>query len=214
MRAARTFSSSLFDLLYPRRCGLCGLLGDHAICSVCGDAFEPLSSPLTRFLRPEPLDYQAALYLYEGRAAQAVRRLKYERITSLAAPLAALIADGAAKLGLDSADMIVPVPIHWTRRCMRGFNQAEMLVERLPPELVASKALLRIKATRPQVGLSPDERRLNLLGAFAADSSVEGRRVLLVDDVVTSGQTARECARALRARGAAEVGVLALCGEA
>ncbi|MEJ5170769.1 MAG: hypothetical protein WHU10_07265, partial [Fimbriimonadales bacterium] len=68
-----------------------------------------------------------AAFRYDGRAAQAVRRLKYERATALGRPMAALLADSWARSGADSPDAIVPVPIHFLRRCSRGFNQAELL---------------------------------------------------------------------------------------
>ena len=108
-------------------------------------------------------------------------------------------------------DLIVPVPIHWSRKCTRGFNQAELLCQRLS---ASPHALVRHRRTRPQVGLTEEERLRNLKDAFQASPIVYGKRILLVDDVLTSGQTARECARALRTAGAREVGFLAFCGEA
>jgi len=139
--------------------------------------------------------------------------LKYNRITSLAPPLAALMYEGYEHLRLDP-DAIVPIPIHWSRRAMRGFNQAESLCQALPKDRVRLDLVRRVRATKPQVGLDRDERRRNLVGAFRASEGAKGLRVLLVDDVSTSGHTAEECAKALIAQGAAEVGLLTLTGEA
>ncbi|MBX9977479.1 MAG: hypothetical protein K2X98_04470 [Alphaproteobacteria bacterium] len=110
-------------------------------------------------------------------------------------------------------DRVIPVPIHWIRRAQRGFNQAELLAERVPKDLLDTRALRRVRPTRPQVGLGTQERLVNLAGAFAADPRVRGARILLLDDVVTSGGTALACAHALKRAGATEVGLLTFCGE-
>jgi ComF family protein len=151
------------------------------------------------------------LFAYEGRAAQAVRRLKYSRATSLAGPMAELLEE--ARRLLPPHDWIVPVPIHWARRAQRGFNQAELLSEKAPRNLVRPSFIRRVRFTRPQVGLGTEERLTNLAGAFEAQPEVRGHRILLVDDVVTSGGTALACAYALRQAGAKETGLLTFCGE-
>ncbi len=195
--------NSLAEWFYPAKCALCGNFDPEPLCPVC----------LSRYRRVEPSTYagtppltaEAALFRYEGRAAQAVQRLKYERVTAHAAQMASQMATHARDLGLDSLDAVVPVPIHWTRLNWRGFNQAELLAEAMPR---VQPWLTRIRRTRPQVGLSPDERQSNLIGAFRADPAVLGKSILLVDDVRTSGGTACECARALCEAGAAEVVLL------
>jgi ComF family protein len=160
--------------------------------------------------RSEGVDHVCAAFRYQGRAAQAVKRLKFDRVTSLAAPIAKEMLLAVRRLGIeppDLGDAIVPVPIHWTRRCERGFNQAELIARPLAPELFRPRLLRRVRRTRPQVGLTREERRLNLVGAFRALGPAPAR-VLLVDDVLTSGGTAIECAKALRAAGAREVSAL------
>ena len=206
--SSRAFFERLLELLYPGKCPLCGLLSPEAPCQTCRAEMKP-SEPRVIFEREGPLDFRASLYRYEGRAGQAVRRLKYARSTSLAAWMASEISRGVGAIGCES-HVVVPVPIHWTRHCYRGFNQADLLCTATPRE---STYLVRHRATRPQVGLSREQRLQNLAGAFRASPAVSGMSVLLIDDVVTSGQTARECARALLEKGAREVGVLAFCGE-
>ena len=105
------------------------------------------------------------------------------------------------------------MPIHWSRTVTRGFNQAELLCEQLPRELINNNILRRTRATRPQVGLSHEERARNLEGAFEVIQSVEGNSVLLIDDVLTSGGTARECASVLKKAGAIEVGIYTFAAE-
>jgi ComF family protein len=111
-----------------------------------------------------------------------------------------------------SIDVIVPVPLHWTRLFGRGFNQSRLLCQGLPPSLVRPAVLRRVRATKPQSSLSAEERLLTLNGAFRAQEAMAGKDVLLVDDVVTSGTTANECAKVLRAAGAKSVSLLAFAG--
>jgi len=201
----RQLGTALLDAVFPRRCGLCGLLGPDALCDVCGADFVPLDTTPVR-LSGGPLDARLCAYRYRGRAAQAVRRLKYQRVTSLADPMARRLAEHARNF---EADLLVPVPIHWSRLHYRGFNQSERLAEAVETVPLAPGALRRIRATRPQVGLDRAQRLGNLRGAFRASPEVEGTRVLLLDDVMTSGGTALECARALKEGGARSVMLLA-----
>lgn len=212
MTLLRSVPAGVLDWLYPPKCCLCDAeFGEH-LCSQCRDAFEPRERVVEEFAASDDLDYRVAPFAYTGRAAQAVRRFKYARSTALAAPLGSLLKEVVEGHGLLEGNTIVPVPIHWTRRCLRGFNQSELLAESFPAQIVKSKWLVRSRATRPQVGLAREERIRNLQGAFRASFAASGAHVLLLDDVVTSGHTAEECARALKTAGARRVGVLALCG--
>lgn len=212
MGTVRIFSNSFSSWLYPSRCALCSLLGDRAICDSCFQEFAA-TDQLRQAIDEGPLRLTATLFAYSGRAGQAVRRLKYSRATALAGPMAAMMKEGVDRLGLMHYDLAVPIPIHWSRRCVRGFNQSELLSESLPR--VHRDAVTRVKRTKPQVRLSKEGRMHNLVGAFRARREVvEGRSILLIDDVLTSGHTARECARALVDAGAREVIALAFAGEA
>ena len=123
--------------------------------------------------------------------------------------MARQIAERAEPLAYDVA---VPVPIHWTRWCQRGFNQSELLCTYFDRSRVRLDLLRRKRRTRPQVGLSEQDRMTNLDGAFEA-TGCRGMHVLLIDDVVTTGGTALECARALRRAGATSVSLLAYAGR-
>lgn len=206
-----SWRKALVEAVYPPQCALCGLPELPPICGVCAGSFEPFHTELVR-TTGGALDAWVCVWRYTGRAAQAVQRLKYARATSVAHPMAGTLAEVGDRLGLIDVDAIVPVPIHWARRCERGFNQAELLCEGFAPKLVQPTWLTRPRATRPQAGLDRAERAENLHGAFQADPQVRGRRILLVDDVRTSGGTLEACAQALRAEGAQEVLALTFAG--
>lgn len=145
---------------------------------------------------------------------QLVHRLKYHDRMELAKPLGAWMARAGGEL-LDAADLLVPVPLHRRRLMWRQFNQAQALaavVGRACGKKVEPLLLRRVKRTTPQIGLSRAQRASNMQGAFAvpdeAKPFVEGRTVVLIDDVLTSGATINAAARALLRAGAARVDVL------
>lgn len=151
---------------------------------------------------------------YDDVARTLVHALKYQDRTDLAPPMGRWMARAGQAL-LDDADVLIPVPLHWRRGWSRRYNQSGALariIERESGVKVAAEALRRIRRTEQQIGLSRPQRASNVQGAFkvAPDRQhlIEGRRVVLVDDVLTSGATVDACARALLRAKAAAVDVL------
>ena len=127
--------------------------------------------------------------------------------------LAIRVREALADGELSRPDRLVPVPLHPWRLWQRGFNQAELIAAALGRDIgvpVLAGALRRVRNTPPQSGLGAASRRTNLRGAFSAAVEVAGRHVLLIDDVMTTGATARECAGVLRQAGAATVEIAVL----
>jgi len=149
---------------------------------------------------------------YEGALRRLIHLFKYDGIRTLAGPLAEFML--AALPRQERFDAIVPMPLHWRRRWQRGFNQAKLLAEAVSRRtgIPVLEAARRRRATPPQAGLSHAERRRNVAGAFTVRPRVrlEGRRLLLIDDVFTTGATAGACAAALKRAGAERVCLLAL----
>ena len=201
----RELGAGLVDLVFPPRCLTCDALADP-FCAGCRSeiaAVEP-GAPVPAGVA----DVLSAGY-HEKALRKAVLRLKFGRKTALSAPLGALLAGELAKVRETwRPDALTPVPIHWTRQLERGYNQAELLADAVSRELHLPllPALTRVRRTRHQVGLSREERVANPKGTFAAVSRipVKGLRIVLVDDVRTTGATLSECASVLRTAGAAE----------
>ena len=149
---------------------------------------------------------------YEGSLRKLIHLFKYGKIHTLAKPLANFL---ALVLPRDQRfDVIVPMPLHWRRRWERGFNQSELLAREIGHrwKVPVRKAVRRVKPTAPQAGLTNAKRRANVVGAFGLKRNVrlDAARVLLVDDVLTTGATAAACARALKRAGAGYVALLAV----
>ena len=148
---------------------------------------------------------------YEGVLRKLIHLYKYGKIRTLARPLSGLLAQALPR---DEAfDATVPVPLYWRRRLQRGFNQAELLARGLASRtgIPVVMALRRVRATPTQAGLSNSARRQNVAQAFrsrSASRNVQGKRILLIDDVMTTGATAASCALALKQAGARRVALL------
>ncbi|MCD4688079.1 MAG: ComF family protein [Desulfuromonadaceae bacterium] len=225
----------LADLCFPPICPLCrqALQASALFCSSCLETITPVVSPRCSrcdlpfaaedgsdhlcqacLQDPPPFLWAKSVGLYDETLRRAVQKFKYEGDFNLDRPLAALMKE-ALQGPIDdfSPDLLLPVPLYVTRLRQRSYNQALLLAKSLGRSRqvpVAAQLLLRIRPTPPQIGLKAVQRRRNLRGAFALSRPLQGERVLLVDDVMTTGATARECSRTLLDGGAGEVAVAVL----
>jgi ComF family protein len=228
------------DIIYPPRCHICrSFISDDKghthfcsdclesvavirppLCTICGIPFYSFSDenhPCERCLRKRPFfDQLRAPYLYQGGIMEAIHQMKYGSKPYLAESLGALLASFANdRLEDYGRGLIIPVPLHPKRLRERGYNQSLLLARAMSPLLgmeIDLLSLRRVKYTKSQTGLNSEERKRNVLGAFALERKKEFKRqsIILVDDVATTGHTMNECARVLKAAGCEKVLCLAL----
>jgi len=156
----------------------------------------------------------SALTYKDKNVKRIIEVFKYNFVSDLAAPLAELIVETINKQNLENYFqdfVLVPIPLHPRRKNWRGFNQAGLLSMELSKLLnikIEDKLVSRVKYTKPQVNLGSDDRKKNMLGAFALNGIGFNKKIILVDDVITTGSTANELAKILKRAGAEEIWVL------
>jgi ComF family protein len=238
LSAVRRAVCGLLDLVFPEECRVCGEalheISRIPVCGRCLAAPEPLHTEFfcatcrTPFVNRAPLDDEGRCALcrlglngfdqvysfgsYEGSLRELIHLFKFHGVQTLRRPLGAFLALALPRE--TSFDAIVPMPLHWRRRWERGFNQSDLLAREIARRwnVPVRRLARRKKATVPQAGLTSAQRRLNVRGAFTVRRGVrlDGMRLLLVDDVLTTGATASACAGALKRAGAAQVSFLTL----
>lgn len=232
------FPAALFELVFPEDCRVCSRplreVSRVPVCAACLAEPAPFEAEFfcracrTPFLNGAPLDEQGlcgvcrlglanfdAAYsygAYQGTLRKLIHLFKYDGIRTLAEPLGRYLA--LALPPGEQFDGVVPMPLHWRKRWQRGFNQSALLARVLArrTSVPVIEAVRRVKATRPQAGLTNAQRRGNVAAAFRIrdPKSIEGRRLLLIDDVLTTGATVRSCAKVLKRAGARRVTVLTI----
>jgi len=219
--------------VFPDDCRLCSQpLYEFSRIPVCANCLKPpepfepqyfCSSCRTPFVSRFPLDDQGLCTLcrlghtrfdaahtygaYDGALRRLIHLFKYDGVEPLAAPLGDWM---LSVLPGRDFDAVVPMPMHWRRRWTRGFNHAARLARHVARRtgIPLRNLVRRRRGTAPQAGLTSAGRRANVAGAFRASGEVRGLRILLIDDVLTTGATAGACAAALKRAGAASVSIL------
>ena len=224
--------NKFLNILFPETCPVCQHPAeDHKtapICSDCWQTVSPYEGPMCRrcgkplvsdvsttcgeCLEDEPaFSYARSFGLYEGVLKKAISLLKFYGIKRLSKPLSDII----FHIEMPRVDAVIPVPLHEKRLRQREFNQSALLAKYLAESLgiaVLLNCLVKVRDTMPQVGLNSGHRRKNIKRAFDIKQRelIEGKNIMLVDDVVTTGATVRECSRILKKAGARNIYVITL----
>jgi len=226
----RQVKTAFLDLLLPLRCLGCGREGD-LICPSCRQSLPRIRLPLCQrcgatagegnlcrlcINHPLTIDGIRSVFLFQGTVRQAILQLKYKHLKALATPLGELLNEYLSSHPL-KGEALVPVPLHPKRLRERGYNQASLLAQELGKLVglpVVEDMLIRVQDSVPQARTkSALERRHNVQGVFTCPRSLEGKQILLVDDVCTTGATLDACAIALKAAGATSVWGLTVARE-
>ena len=213
----------IIDLVYPPFCCYCGIIGyeiclecytkieimsNHKICLVCGEIIRTgIKCDNCMKLHP-PFEQSRSWGVYVGVLKQVVQKIKYKRgfgiIEYITKPLTHFIKNWGI-----SVNMIVPMPLGKKREIARGYNQSFLIAKPISEYLnipLNERALIRSRDTKSQVGLDYEERKINMKNAFRAENSTcNNKSILLIDDIVTTGSTLNESAKALKLAGAQKV---------
>jgi ComF family protein len=224
------FATHILNLLFPSQCPLCQVPSDNhnhnPICSGCWATIKRYEGPscsvcglptvseytglCAECLSKTPPFSKISCYgIYDGALKESIHLLKFNGIKRLAKPLS----DMLVKMTADDFDAIVPVPLHISKLREREFNQTALLSRHIAKTInkpLLTEALIKTRKTALQTAVDGKERRSNLRGAFSVSQDVSGMKLTLVDDVITTGATVRECAATLKQAGAQEIRVVAL----
>lgn len=225
----KMWGKKILDLLLPRRCRVCGrtLLGrEKLLCTFCAMDMpltyfwtmqtNPMSERLNLKIQDfrnkhnisgyEPYSFAAALYFYKGDYREISKNLKYHADIPLGAYISSVLGRKTGQSPLfEDADLVIPVPLHWSRLMTRGYNQAEIIAEGLGIK-VASRIIRRTRRTKTQTKVDVSQKAANVGGAFSVDMKQlremlqrgPVRHIVIVDDVFTTGSTITECHQCLR----------------
>jgi len=225
IQIAKSIFSGFLDLIYPPFCLVCEQAGEEYLCAQCIETIDVIEAPFCRKCgipcasyhcsdcqeREYYFEQACSAGVYEGVLKNAIHQLKYKFHIAMADPLAEFMVRSFANTGFRGKfDLVIPIPIHHSRKIERGFNQAEELAWRFCKRrsiVLERDVLYKKKDTKHQANLSQDMRAVNLQGVFAVRNAekIAGKRILLIDDVFTTGSTLNEAAKALKEAGASTV---------
>lgn len=214
------FFEMLLNFIYPRKCGICERICDDFICPNCKNNIEKLQfNKLKKFLI-KPLDEHFYIFKYEGIIRKKIIDYKFNDKAFLSDFFTQIILKNKkVYCFIKKYDIIIPVPLHKKRRNKRGYNQTELIARKIVQNIdyleYLSNCLVKTKNTKPQSKLKENDRKHNLIGAYKVnnDFKIKNKKILLLDDVYTTGSTANECSKALKEVGAKKVGILTIAKD-
>lgn len=200
----------ILQLLFPPKCLLCGKILQNEELDLCKDCRIHGPECIKQQKKLPFIDSWTAVWYYEDSARRSLLRYKFRGVRSYAKGYGRLLAMKLLEDGVDGFDLLTWIPVSRLRKWKRGYDQVELLAQSVGRELGMEpvRLLYKHRHNKPQSGIIGDaQRRANVLGAYRAinEESLQGKRIILLDDIITTGATAAECARMLLTAGAKEI---------
>ena len=203
------FIKCIIDAIFPNVCGICGKVSSYDICPKCMVKLNEYKECRKHIYLNKNFTTHMYIFRYEELVRNKIIEYKFKDKSYIYKSFAKFIINNKKICGfLKNYDIIIPVPISKKRKCMRGYNQSELIVKELKKKddtlNVNLKILYKIKDTLPQSALSKEKRNYNLEGAYIVKNSeiIKDKKVLLIDDIFTTGNTLNECSKMLKNAGA------------
>ncbi|MCI8353405.1 MAG: ComF family protein [Clostridia bacterium] len=209
------FINGIINIFYPKACGICGSINKYDICPKCMRKLNEIKQCKKHIYLKRSFTDEMYIFKYEDIVRSCFIKYKFgEQNYRYKAFANFMIKDKKICGFLKKYDIIIPVPISKTRKRQRGYNQSELIIKectKLDKDIkVCTNILYKIKNTKPQSSLNKEQRKINIQGAYIIKNNeiINNKKILLFDDIYTTGSTLEECAKVLRQAGAYEVSVL------
>lgn len=214
------FINGIINIFYPNACGICGNISKYDICPKCIKVLNQIKQCKKHIYLTRSFTDGMYIFKYEDVVRDCFIKYKFgEQNYRYKAFANFMIKDKKICGFLKKYDIIIPVPISKKRKRKRGYNQSELIIKecaKIRKDIViCTDALYKIKDTKPQSTLDKEQRKINLKGAYKVKNieTIKNKKVLLFDDIYTTGSTLEECAKVLKQEGAYEVGVLTIAKD-
>ncbi len=212
--------SNLINLIYPTVCGICGEISKEDICNKCKVKIKEYQRSKKHIYLTKNFDTHMYLFDYQGIIRQKILQYKFGEKTYISRCFSKVILnDKKICRFLKNYDIIIPVPISIKRKKKRGYNQSELIAKQLAKQMrnlkYIPKVLYKIKDTIPQSILDKEKRIENIRGAYYIKNGeiLKNRKILLIDDIYTTGSTVNECSKIVKQAGAKEIGIFTLARD-
>ena len=210
---------NLLELVYPNVCGFCNKICKNELCNKC--KMKIIQPQIDIVIKPENKYFKELISIlkYEGIIRDKILQYKFEDKAYIYKTFAKIVLKNKKVCGLlKKYDIIIPVPIHKKRKLQRGYNQTQLIAKEISKNIdikLCNNVLVKNKNTIAQSKLNKNKRKQNIKGAFKALNvqNIQGKSVLLFDDIYTTGSTANECSKILKEAGAKTVGVLTIAKD-
>lgn len=206
----------LLDIIYPPVCGICDKINKKSLCKKCEIKIKPYQINEIKKIKNKSFDYQIKILKYENIIRDKIIDYKFNEKAYLYKTFAKIILKNKKIYGfLKKYDIIMCVPMHIKKKMLRGYNQSELIAKELAKKLQIEKQfnnLIKIKDTKKQSTLTKEQRKTNLKNAFQIKDieKVKNKKVILFDDIYTTGSTVEECSKVLKRVGVSSIAVVTL----